>query len=112
MGIPEGRGILWGDLGEGENHGVCRVLPGSLPSKGGQLPVSPGECRGNTHAGSGSLLPPSVRSRLWDGSGALERFLLTHHCASPAHSIRTNHPAEGRQFPEGAVTAPAVSGVG
>lgn len=82
-----------GTSGEGEPWGVQSAAR-ILAKQGGQLPVSPGMQGKYTHPGSGSLLPPSDRSRLWDGSGALERFsphppLRT----SPAHSLGPESPS-------------------
>ena len=83
MGIPEDRGILGGEPGGRENHGVCGVLPGSLPSEEGKCPP-PLECRGNTHTQD---QVPSCPPRTGAGSGMgvahWSGFLLTHHCPRP-----------------------------
>lgn len=82
-GNSRGQGHLGGGASGRENHGVCRVLPGSLPSEEGNC-LSPLECRGNTHTQD---QVPSCPPRTGAGSGMgvahWSGFLLTHHCARP-----------------------------
>lgn len=74
------------------------------------MPVSL-RCRGNTPRAGWHARAPQTGHGSGMGLEYWSSFLLTHYYPCPQLARKDwSHPAEGRQLPEGTITAPAVSG--